>query len=795
MNRRITHIRLTATALTPIHVGDGTTLGLDHYLLTSPLPTGPTYDEYGEEIEAEEAAPVEPMLCRFDPVKAMRRMPLPRRQEFDRLLSEGRLAPALRLLRQFGEKEIVERIAISHASLQELSEAMDNPARRGDVRPFIRSAGQPIIPGSSLKGALRTAWASAQLPPSVPAQGLSHRQAMQDALGIEPGDTATDPFRHLLVSDTSLPEGVTRVDRAEVVAASSRPAGTRGIQMHYERLRSVSDGTGQTAAFTFSIALDGRGPFDRVSLFRTVSDFHWRIWTQEMQRFFGGEREARSWPACCPVHSTGAATCCCASAASVISRASPWTGCVRDRFRRRARRGAKSAAPANGATRGRWCARRAHRSPLAGCCAGSLRKVDVMSWILIASVGGSPDPIVSAIRTVQPSHIVFIASPATSGQAGSAAEVPNILARVQDCGASHAVLEVEPDNPERIFLTLRETIEDLRRRFPRQRLLLDYTGGTKSMTAALFQAAVAYELETQFMGGRRDNLRQVTPGTERALRIPIDWIVAERTEARLRAAWRGFGYAECAAGLEGLLENLGSDENASAGVQRLCDLRDVSRAFDAWDRFRHQDAADGLAALSGRHGTLTEWRGAAARLARDEGARLMDLSHNAGRCAARGRYDDAVARCYRLIEWTAQWHLRREHGIDAGEVDWSRVPDRVLARAKLSEQRGRRTLSGLIQTIQLAAALTEAGPFARFLTAPFPGRMGKTGEGRLKDMLELRNRSILAHGAAPLDEDDWARFKSFMEHFVSVVLSPLLKAAGLSSHAPQLPDDPARLGL
>ncbi len=418
-----------------------------------------------------------------------------------------------------------------------------------------------------------------------------------------------------------------------------------------------------------------------------------------------------------------------------------------------------------------------------------------MSTILIASVGGSPAPIVSAIRAVRPSHIVFLASPATASKPGSAAEVPNILASVHDCGASHAVLEVEPDNPEQIFLKLRETIEDLRHRFPRQRLLLDYTGGTKSMTAALFQAAVAYELEAQFMGGRRDDLRQVAPGTERPLRIPIDWIVAERTEARLRAAWRSFGYAECAAGLDSLLENLGSDENASAAVQRLSDLRDVSRAFDAWDRFRHRDAANGLAPLVGRHGTLAEWHGAAARLARDEGRRLMDLWHNADRCARRGRYDDAVARCYRLIEWTAQWHLLRGHEIDTGAMDWTRVPDTVLLTAKLSEQHGRRTLSGLMQAIQLAAALAKAGPFARFLSGPFPGRRGKTGEGRLKDMLELRNQSILAHGTAPLGDDDWQRFASFMEHFVTVVLTPLLKAASLTAHTPQLPDDPAQLGF
>src|SRR5579875_2851944 len=174
--RLVTHIALRAEALTPIHVGDGTDMRLDEYLLDDPTMRRQQtqYDEYGEEIEEEQAeANAPPALCRFDPVAAMK--VLAQRNEFRRSLERGDLGQAFRLLRGAGASAILERIEISPASASALREAMEHPARRsGEVKPFIRSAGRPFIPGSSLKGAFRTALASHRLPPNVQPQGLTH---------------------------------------------------------------------------------------------------------------------------------------------------------------------------------------------------------------------------------------------------------------------------------------------------------------------------------------------------------------------------------------------------------------------------------------------------------------------------------------------------------------------------------------------------------------------------------------------------------------------------------------------
>ena len=417
-----------------------------------------------------------------------------------------------------------------------------------------------------------------------------------------------------------------------------------------------------------------------------------------------------------------------------------------------------------------------------------------MTLILIASVGSSAAPIASALAARRPDVVLFLATDEQESSPGSAKRVPGILERAQRPRQPHAILTVPPDDPEAIFLALRERLRRLREEHPDARLVFDYTGGTKSMTSALFQCALATPgAELQFMAGTRETLDRVTAGTERATRIPVDWLLAERAEARLREAWRSFAYAEAAEGTAALLHDLETDEKAPPEARlRLRDFAEASRAFDHWDRFAHAEAARILGGPAARHPGLAPHARLAAACAQGEAARLADLWRNAERCAARGRFDDAVARCYRLIEWVGQWRLRERHGIDAGSLDWSRITEQEAERARIADRRasGARTLSGLVQTLELAAVKEPEGAIARFLRDPYPGKKKKDGAGRLRDMLDLRNPSILAHGTKPLGPEEWRRMAEFMEHFRGRVVAPLLREAGADPAPPQLPQAP-----
>lgn len=293
--RALTRITLRLVPLTPVHIGDGTEMRLDEYLFEEPRRAGPRYDKYGEEIE-EEGPDAPTMLCRFDQAKAMRLMTPAQRSAFQRALDAGNLGHAAKALREAGSGAIVERIPISKRSVAELRKAFDDPlARSGQVKPFVRSGGKPYIPGSSIKGAFRTALASAALPrDSRKDDAWSHESAMAEAFGLDPRDTTTDPLRFLHVSDAVLPEGATQIVETEVVKSGGRLR-EPPIRMHVEIVRGRALDSASRVHWETVLWMDARASYNRTKLFQATSEFHWGIWQNERQRFFAdcrGTREA-----------------------------------------------------------------------------------------------------------------------------------------------------------------------------------------------------------------------------------------------------------------------------------------------------------------------------------------------------------------------------------------------------------------------------------------------------------------------------------------------------------------------
>lgn len=288
--RAIVRVTLRLVPLTPIHIGDGTEWGPDEYFIDERPPAGPRYDEFGEEIE--ETAPAPPaMLCRFDQQAAMRAMSPVQRRRFATALDRGNLQEAAAVLRKAGEGHVVERIRLSKASCSDLREAMENPLRGGAVKPFIRSGGRPYIPGSAIKGAFRTALASAALPRQARSPDQwQHDAALEAAFGLERGKTETDPLRFLSVSDAMLPEDATLIDKAEVMklggAPASGPKKGGGIQIHCELVPGRATLPASRIAWDCTVMLDRRAPWDRAAIFQATSHFHWNIWQTERKKFF-----------------------------------------------------------------------------------------------------------------------------------------------------------------------------------------------------------------------------------------------------------------------------------------------------------------------------------------------------------------------------------------------------------------------------------------------------------------------------------------------------------------------------
>ncbi len=131
---------------------------------------------------------------------------------------------------------------------------------------------------------------------------------------------------------------------------------------------------------------------------------------------------------------------------------------------------------------------------------------------------------------------------------------------------------------------------------------------------------------------------------------------------------------------------------------------------------------------------------------------VVDMLENARRrIENQGRYDDGVARLYRCVEMWHQWRLR-EHSVSTEKVEWEKldkkVRERFLEEARLDEPP---TVLGLHH--------------ARLLDRILSGEVAQD-EAVLRDLLQKRNRSILAHGLEPIGRDPALRFLKYVDAMV-----------------------------
>ena len=157
---------------------------------------------------------------------------------------------------------------------------------------------------------------------------------------------------------------------------------------------------------------------------------------------------------------------------------------------------------------------------------------------------------------------------------------------------------------------------------------------------------------------------------------------------------------------------------------------------------------------------------------RKEAARLWDLWLNAERRAGQGRYDDAVARLYRLLEWTAQWLLEQK-GVCTSDL----APEQIPPGLEIPPNRDGKRQAWLVVAWELVANHV-GGAAAEFDAAE---------RNRMRNHLLVRNSSILAHGERPINQKDWDAFSGWIEQALLQLLEREAKSAGFRMRPAQLP--------
>ena len=386
---------------------------------------------------------------------------------------------------------------------------------------------------------------------------------------------------------------------------------------------------------------------------------------------------------------------------------------------------------------------------------------------LIQTVGLVADPLIASLRTHRPDLVVFVASADSSRfvqEALEAAPVPD-----------HAVLTVDdPESMDAAFRAGRRAYRILKEKGAEE-LLVDPTGGTKTMVAGLSLALAGLGFTFVYVGGaKRDAAGKVITGHERVRTMPDPTERYHVFEQRaFMRAWNEWRMPSAAAALEAILKTgERNPELLSEPERRYFEgLLEVTRGMHAWDLFRHKDAHERLSqglpkALAeaeawGHEGKLRVLGALKDRLPELEAIAkdnlsgrptfrvLADLLANAERRAEVGRYDDALARLYRAVELALEAHFFETHHFFLDKPkSW---PQKVQRRVD-----GRRAY-GLFNVLERAAQLS----WALQEKDTLPLRL-YAKKDELRKLTDDRNKSILAHGVVPVEKEDYEKFKAFL---------------------------------
>ena len=386
---------------------------------------------------------------------------------------------------------------------------------------------------------------------------------------------------------------------------------------------------------------------------------------------------------------------------------------------------------------------------------------------LIQTVGLTAGPLIASLKVHRPDFVVFVASPT------SLPYVSEALAAVP--GIAHVVLKVEdPEDMDEAFRAGRLAYRTLKEKGA-EVLLVDPTGGTKTMVAGLSLALAGLGFTFVYVGGaKRDAAGKVITGYERVRTMPDPTeryhVFEQRNFIR---AWNEWRMQSAAAALEEILKTgERSPELLSDPERRYFEgLLEITRGMHAWDLFRHREAHELLSrglpkAIAEAEAWQHEGKLRVLKMLQDRLPELetiarnnlsghptfrvlADLLANAERRAEVGRYDDALARLYRATELALEAHFFEKYQFFLRKPkSW---PKELKKRVSM------RPVHGLSKVLERAAklswALGEKGTLPLLIYAK---------KDKLQKLTDDRNRSILAHGVVPVEKEDYEKFKTFL---------------------------------
>jgi len=209
--------------------------------------------------------------------------------------------------------------------------------------------------------------------------------------------------------------------------------------------------------------------------------------------------------------------------------------------------------------------------------------------VLVISVGTGTKPkkqtvyslakaLAQSVHRHHPDKVLFVVT-----KESEETTLPTILKNINNYRYEKIKID-NPDNIQQIYETLQPKIRQIKKES--NHIVIDYTSGTKAMTAALAMLATLYEAnELSYIAGKRAN-GIVQPGTEQIISIHPYFAT---TKQKIKTAIQFFNKAQYEAATS-ILKQIQKTIKDPAILNRTAPLLNLAKAYALWDKFQHQKA-------------------------------------------------------------------------------------------------------------------------------------------------------------------------------------------------------------
>lgn len=283
-----------------------------------------------------------------------------------------------------------------------------------------------------------------------------------------------------------------------------------------------------------------------------------------------------------------------------------------------------------------------------------------------------------------------------------------------------------------------------------ERIVVDFTRGTKAMSAAAVLAAVRREIpQLRYVSGDRDRGGTVIAHTEEIHEVRPARAMGRRLLDQATSLLRHDDFAA-------VLDLVPTPDRLSAGLRLPIELhpeavriRRHAEFGAAWDRLDYAEAAHLVEGLESS--VATQWMERLTPRPDDGDHEAMggwlravacDLLMNGRRRILHRHFEDALLRGYRVLELVGQFKLF-DHGYDTSRID----PENEVVR-RLDQRMGKKRSHGFGRRTGgcWTAGREVAARLLKELGDPLGAELIELGRRHAKSGLTARNHSILIHG-------------------------------------------------